>query len=409
MLFSTLHKEFFMNSSTFTSKPVAWFKTKVFLSFLCALPVIGNAVPFDDNLIRANLNGDYELYGNLDLSGYANWKPIGDEAHPFTGTFNGNGYTITGLTFTGSSAKHVGFFGYIAGAKIENLKVEVVSNSPVNLSSNDIDQSFGVIAGYADGANLSKITVSSPRPLVINRSGYSGAYACNLYVGGLVGYVQGATSTWQQAALIERSASSISLSATNAVSCGFPLAFTGGIAGYSQWFASINNSYSTGAITANGKPAVAGGILGQSYSVYNKVSNSYASGAILANSNYQAIAGGIVGYTTAGAISNSAALNPSVTVKAGGIVTAHRISNDRTSSTLKTYLYYTNNIARDSLSVKRNGLSEDEDKYKNEANGQGGLNRTLAELESQWTYGALGWDFYNIWDWNYTTKRPVLR
>jgi hypothetical protein len=398
-----------MSSSTFSSKPVAWFKTKVFLSFLCALPVIGNAVPFDNNLIRANLNGDYELYGNLDLSGYTNWEPIGDEAHPFTGKFNGNGYTITGLRFTGSSAKHVGFFGYIRGAKIENLKVAVFNNSPVNLSSNDIDQSFGVIAGYADGARLSRITVSSAlaAPLVINRSGWSSAYACNLYVGGLVGYVKGATSTWQQAALIERSASLISLNATNAVNCGFRLAFTGGIAGYSQWFASINNSYSTGAITATGNPAVAGGILGQSYSVYNKVSNSYASGAISASDAINgAFAGGIVGYTTAGAISNSAALNPSVAM--GGSGNAHRISNDRTSSTLKTYLYYTNNIALDNLLVTRNGGQEDEDKYNNDANGQGGLNKTPAQLQSQWTYGALGWDFYNIWYWNYVTNRPEL-
>jgi hypothetical protein len=371
------------------------------------LPVIGNAVPFDNNLIRANLNGDYELYGDIDLSGYANWEPIGDEAHPFTGKFNGNGYTITGLTFTSSSAKHVGFFGYIRGARIENLRVEVVNNSPVSLSQNAIDQSFGIIAGYANGARLSKITVLSAlgAPLEIRRSGYNGAYACNLYVGGLVGYLHGGALT--SSASIERSASLITLDAKN-TDCGFHAVYVGGIAGHSEYFTSVDNSYSTGAISANGNPAVAGGILGTVWDVHSTVSRSYASGAILAiNATNGAYAGGIAGYTKGGKISNSAALNPSIGVRDSG--NAFRIANDLTTTTLKTYLYYTNNIALENISVKRNGGRVDLDRLNNDANGQGGLNKTSGELQSQWTYSALGWDFYNIWYWDYVAGRPVLQ
>jgi hypothetical protein len=390
-----------MNSST-----LSWFKTKVFLSFLCALPVIGNAVPFDNNLIRANLNGDYELYGDIDLSGYANWDPIGSENRPFTGRFNGNGYTIRGLTFTSSNAKHVGFFGYIAGAKIENLKVEVTNNSPIELHRYGEDQSFGIIAGYANGARLSRITVSSSLdiPLVINRSGYSGAYACNLYVGGLVGYLRGGAST--SSASIERSASLITLDATN-TDCGFHAVYAGGIAGHGEYFTSVDNSYSTGDITATGNPAIAGGILGSVWDVHSTVSRSYASGAILAtNAINGAFAGGIVGSTVAGAISYSAALNPSVAIRGSG--SAHRIANDRSPQGKTPKYYYTNNIAYDNLATRRNGGREDEDRLKNDANGQGGLNKTFGELQSQWTYSVLGWNFYNIWYWNYVTNRPEL-
>jgi hypothetical protein len=395
-----------MNLTTFSSKPASWFKTKVFLSFLCVLPTIGNAVPFDNTLIRANLNGDYELLGDIDLSGYANWDPIGSENRPFTGRFNGNGYTIRGLTFTSSNAKHVGFFGYIAGAKIENLKVEVTNNSPIELHRYGEDQSFGVLAGYSNGAHISRVTVSSPsvNPLTINRSGHSGTYACNLSVGGVVGSLRGGDP--HHSASIERSASTISFNAKN-TDCGFHVVYAGGIAGYSEYFTKVENSYSTGDISATGRHIGAGGIVGFALSLYSTVSKSYASGAILANSSQTVFAGGIVGYTQAGGISNSAALNPSVAVIGSG--SAHRIANDRSPQGRTPVYYYTNNIAYDNLATRRNGGREDEDLYKNEANGQGGLNRTLGELQSQWTYGALGWDFYSIWEWDYVTKRPVLR
>ena len=39
---------------------------------------------------------------DLDLGGYANWTPLGGNSQDsFTGTYDGNGYTVSGLTCTG--------------------------------------------------------------------------------------------------------------------------------------------------------------------------------------------------------------------------------------------------------------------------------------------------------------------
>ena len=42
-------------------------------------------------------------------------------AHPFTGTFNGNSYTISNLYIDIPSTNDVGLFGYTSGATIENV------------------------------------------------------------------------------------------------------------------------------------------------------------------------------------------------------------------------------------------------------------------------------------------------
>ena len=76
------------------------------------------------------LNGDYELSNNIDASITANWNsgagfmPIGNEATPFVGTFNGAGYEITNLYINRATIEGVGLFGRLsAPAVIENLTI----------------------------------------------------------------------------------------------------------------------------------------------------------------------------------------------------------------------------------------------------------------------------------------------
>lgn len=49
------------------------------------------------------------------------WLPIGTENAPFTGSYNGNGYEINGLTMKDSDAKLAGLFGYAKGAHLYNI------------------------------------------------------------------------------------------------------------------------------------------------------------------------------------------------------------------------------------------------------------------------------------------------
>ena len=45
-------------------------------------------------VIADNLAGTYELGADIDLGG-TDWTPIGNDSTPFTGSFHGNGHTIS--------------------------------------------------------------------------------------------------------------------------------------------------------------------------------------------------------------------------------------------------------------------------------------------------------------------------
>lgn len=47
--------------------------------------------------VRNDLHAYYVLGADIDLSGYASWDPIGAFKEPFTGTFDGDGHTISNL------------------------------------------------------------------------------------------------------------------------------------------------------------------------------------------------------------------------------------------------------------------------------------------------------------------------
>lgn len=66
-----------------------------------------------------DLAGEYELTADITLTG--EWAPIGNDVTPFTGTFNGNGHTIKGLTNT-SYAGWMGLFGASTGT-IKNVRI----------------------------------------------------------------------------------------------------------------------------------------------------------------------------------------------------------------------------------------------------------------------------------------------
>ena len=63
--------------------------------------------------------------------GESNWTPIGTHDHyynRYTGTFDGGGHTITGLTINQSGTDHVGLFGCIGGrGTVKNLTLENVN------------------------------------------------------------------------------------------------------------------------------------------------------------------------------------------------------------------------------------------------------------------------------------------
>ncbi|MBE6679717.1 MAG: DUF5110 domain-containing protein [Ruminococcaceae bacterium] len=107
----------------------------------------------DDVLALMNKEGDfadwtaeYTLTTNIDLSDYNGnllQKPIGtSESTPFKGTFDGDGYKISGISISGG--QYSGLFGVLSGT-VKNL---TVSGSVSSENANDV----GGIAGFAYGS-----------------------------------------------------------------------------------------------------------------------------------------------------------------------------------------------------------------------------------------------------------------
>lgn len=95
--------------------------------------------------VRDNLDGKYVLLCNVDLEGQE-WTPIGTAETPFTGVFDGNGNTISGLSTTKCTDGAAGLFGYNKG-QIRNLCVQgaVHTNETGSLAY------IGGIAGFNSG------------------------------------------------------------------------------------------------------------------------------------------------------------------------------------------------------------------------------------------------------------------
>ena len=118
-------------------------------------------------------NTDIVLSGDVDLAELSiatrsavvsNWNPVGTSEKPFTGTFDGNGYTIKNLTLVETEAKegkaYIGFFGYAKNATIKNVTFE---NVYINIPCLDIDHSqghIGAVAGSLEGTStIENVTV----------------------------------------------------------------------------------------------------------------------------------------------------------------------------------------------------------------------------------------------------------
>jgi len=79
-----------------------------------------------------------KLMADIDLNN-EEWTPIGNKANPFSGTFDGNGKTVSNLKISGSNDA-VGFFGHTTAA----LKNLTVNNAVVSGS-----KTVGAISGWA--------------------------------------------------------------------------------------------------------------------------------------------------------------------------------------------------------------------------------------------------------------------
>ena len=175
-----------------------------------------------DRSINCTLTADIDLTGK-------GWTPIGtDYDNSYTGTFDGGGHTITGLTIT-TKDQFVGLFGYLNRAgTVKNVVME-----GVQITSNQIyGGSIGGVVGYSWGT--------------IENCSVSGSVSGTVYVGGVVGAQIGGSITG--------CSSSATVKGTVDV---------GGVAGQTNSSATLTACYATGnvIIEMDPKKNIAGGSL----------------------------------------------------------------------------------------------------------------------------------------------------
>ena len=110
------------------------------------------------------------LTGDINLTG--EWTPIGNYEQKYTGTFDGNGKTITGLTIDQKETSFLGLIGYLgSGGKVQNLTLE-----NVNLNGN---WNVGGVVGYNNNGTVTACTASGS----INGKEYVGGIVGSNYLG----------------------------------------------------------------------------------------------------------------------------------------------------------------------------------------------------------------------------------
>ena len=221
----------------------------------------------------------FALGANIDASATASWGdsafgssngsgfvPIGhsfnaNDLQMFTGTFDGLGHTISGLTINRPGSNNVGLFGYTyTTTTIRNIGLVGVSIEGQSSVGGLVGYNYGTISqAYATGA------------INGNLGGADVGFGGGANIGGLVGYNDSSGRISQ-------------VYASGAVN---GVATVGGLIGYND-HGSISQAYATGTVSSTGNDA--GGLIGINDS--GPISQAYATGTVSGSNDV----GGLVGY-----------------------------------------------------------------------------------------------------------------
>lgn len=217
-----------------------------------------------------NLSEDYILDNDIDASATSGWNggagfdPVGN----FTGTFDGQGYTITNLFINRPGTGHNGLFAIVdTSGDIKNVILE-----DVNITG--LRQTGALIGVIYNGT--------------VSNCGSSGSVTgVSWHMGGLIGQ-----ASQDVAVLIQRCYSTCAV-------IGFDLTYdsdTGGLIGEIRNGALVSDCYARGSVTGQTK---VGGLVGE-IRTGSAISRCYSTGAVTGDSNV----GGLVGFND-GTVSNS--------------------------------------------------------------------------------------------------------
>lgn len=260
------------------------------------------------------------LTADITLDKSETWTPIGSSKNKYNGTFDGQGYTISGLNVNETGSNEAGLFGDTA----------LSNTSPVIKNLTIADSSFVTARGYAGGV-----------------AGYGGGVFENCHTeasvtvqgkkcaGGIIGSYKGTGIT------AELSMIQCSNRATVKEVDGFG-GFAGGLIGQAEHPLKLENSFNAGVVSSkpSGQTPMVGGLVGSvSYAttlvnVYNVGDVSVSGGANVA---------GLVGNSVQALTITNAYQHGTVTAGSGSTGAAI-VANTRSGATLKN-VYKTSDLA----------------------------------------------------------------
>ena len=223
----------------------------------------------------------FRVMRNLDMSAYSsNWNatvsgtmgPIGaSTATPFSGHFDGAGYTISNITIN-NTGNYKGLFGYVVGTTTDTAEIH-----DFTFSGSVTGGSYtGGIVGYANYTKMYNLVNNAP----VSSISYS-------YHGGICGQAN-------QGCVFDSCRNTAAVAGSS---------YTGGITGYAYYYTKFENCTNTGSVTSTSSNV--GGIVGYWYPNTSVTSvrmyNCKNEGNVSGTSYY---VGGLVGYGYYSKISN---------------------------------------------------------------------------------------------------------
>ena len=296
---------------------------------------------------------------DIDLNGSEEnpWTPIGNSSQQYSGTFDGDGHTISGL-YIDSRADYQGLFGYLSTdggntGTVQNLSVSgtvsggMFVGGVVGLNHGSVENCYNIGkvsgTGVGGGAGVGGVVGGNDSGTVKNCYN-TGAVSGGESVGGVVG---------DNGGTVENCYNTGNISAIRK--------YVGGVVGWSD-SGTVKNCYNTGKVSGpNSGISYVGGVVGLNFG--GTVTNCYNTGAVSGGEDV----GGVVGYNDS-----------------GGIVTGCYF--------LKTDGVPAQGIGSDSSATGATGLTADQFKDQNSF--------------TDWDFGIADTDTWTI---NTTLNRPVLK
>jgi len=254
-----------------------------------------------------------DIHFDAPVTNSKNFQPIGVRCVPFTGTFNGNYKTISGLYLENGSVACSGLFGAVLG---EEAVVKDLTLNNVQISS--IANNIGGLAGYVEKTTLQNCHVNTNLITgdegvgglvgwiysgTIDRCSVSGAVEGTTMVGGLAGrsgpggcrtnISNGIITSWAVWVGQDPGDDIVRISQCQSQATVLAEDVLGGFIGIHSWGV-IENSWCKTVFTV--QPLILGGFIGVNLAGHVQESYSASSMAFQFNNNLFGHTGGFVGF-----------------------------------------------------------------------------------------------------------------